>query len=432
MIYDILVKKRNGLENSREELEELIGGFVKDEVPDYQMAAWLMAVYFRHLSARERADLTEIMLHTGDIIDLSSISGKKIDKHSTGGVGDKVTLIVGPMVASEGVVFAKLSGRGLGHTGGTIDKLESIPGFRTDLSLEHFKEQANRIGIALAGQTGNIVPADKKIYALRDVTTTVDEVSLIASSIMSKKLAITTDGIVLDVKVGTGAFMKNIREAEELSKAMIDIGKRHGRSVSAVISDMNQPLGMTIGNALEVKEAIETLNGHGPEDLEKLCICLASKMFELAGVGDEEYCLNSARKTIETGSGLGKLIELVQAQGGDPKSVTPDTMSLPRAKIVREVSSEVEGYIESIDAESVGLSSMILGAGRRSKDDKVDPAAGVEIVKKIGNKVERGEVIAVLHTNLEDNIEPATRKLLAAYTFSPDRPEVPALIKSVL
>ncbi|HAA85986.1 MAG TPA: thymidine phosphorylase [Kosmotogaceae bacterium] len=432
MIYDILIRKRNGLENSREELEELIGGFVKDKVPDYQMAAWLMAVYFRHLSARERADLTEIMLHTGDIIDLSDINGTKIDKHSTGGVGDKVTLIVGPMVASEGVVFAKLSGRGLGHTGGTVDKLESIPGFRTDLSLDHFKEQANRIGIALAGQTGNIVPADKKIYALRDVTTTVDEVSLIASSIMSKKLAITTDGIVLDVKVGTGAFMKNIREAEELSKAMIDIGKRHGRSVSVVISDMNQPLGMTVGNALEVREAIETLSGHGPEDLEQLCICLAAKMLELAGVGSEEHCVNVARKTIETGSGLEKLIELVRAQGGDPKSVTPPTMNLPRAQFVREIFSEAEGYIESIDAEAVGLSSMILGAGRRSKDDKVDPAAGVEITKKIGNKVERGEVIAVLHTNLEDNIEPATRKLLAAYTFSDDMPEVPALIKSVL
>lgn len=432
MIYDILQKKRNGAENSREELEELVGGFVRGNVPDYQMAAWLMAVYFRHLSGRERADLTEIMLQTGDIIDLSEIKGVKIDKHSTGGVGDKVTLIVGPMVASQDVVFAKLSGRGLGHTGGTIDKLESIPGLTTELSLERFKSIANEIGIALAGQTGNIVPADKKMYALRDVTATVDEISLIASSIMSKKLAITTDGIVLDVKVGSGAFMKTIGEAEELSEAMIDIGVRHGRKVAVVMSDMSQPLGKTVGNALEVREAVETLKGEGPSDLQELCICLAGKMLELAGTGNSETCLERARSSIESGKALEKFVEMVRSQGGDPEVVSAGKKKLPRASIMKEVLSQEAGYIASIDTEGVGFVAMMLGAGRRNKDDKVDPAAGIEIFKKVGNYVEKREVIGVLHTNLEEVVEPAAGKLFSAYRISADKPTVPDMIRKIL
>jgi pyrimidine-nucleoside phosphorylase len=304
--YDIIMKKRNGLPNSKEELYFLIKGFVRGDVPDYQMAAWLMAVYFNHLNSEERFYLTDIMIDSGEKIRLSSINGTKVDKHSTGGVGDKVTLVVGPIVAAAGLVFAKLSGRGLGHTGGTIDKLESIPGFVTSLSIEEFMQQSERIGIALAGQTAQVAVADKKLYALRDVTATVDEISLIASSIMSKKLAVDSDGILLDVKIGTGAFMKELEEARELAVAMIDIGKRKGRTTKAVISDMNQPLGIAVGNALEVVEAIETLKGTGPDDFSCLCRIIASQMLVIGGVANEKDAEEIVDNLIVSGEAISK------------------------------------------------------------------------------------------------------------------------------
>ncbi|MDK2944896.1 MAG: pyrimidine-nucleoside phosphorylase, partial [Mesotoga sp.] len=315
-IYDIIMKKRNGFPNTREELDSLIMGFVEGIVPDYQMAAWLMAVYFNHLNAEERFHLTEIMIESGDRIDLSSIKGRKIDKHSTGGVGDKVTLVVGPIVAAAGLVFAKLSGRGLGHTGGTIDKLESIPGFVTSLDIEQFKRQAERIGIALAGQTAQVAVADKKLYALRDLTATVDEISLIASSIMSKKLAVDSDGILLDVKIGTGAFMKDLDGAKTLARAMIDLGRKNGRATKAVISDMNQPLGVSVGNSLEVVEAIDTLKGRGPQDFSSLCRIIAGQMLVAGGMKSEAEALRTVDRLILSGEALRKFDEFVYAQGG--------------------------------------------------------------------------------------------------------------------
>ncbi|ACR80263.1 MULTISPECIES: pyrimidine-nucleoside phosphorylase [Kosmotoga] len=429
--YDVILKKRNGLPNSHEELKFLIEGYVKGEVPDYQVSAWLMAVYFNHLTPEERFDMTRIMLESGDQISLSEVNGIKVDKHSTGGVGDKVTLVVGPIVAAAGLTMAKLSGRGLGHTGGTIDKLESIPGFRTALKKEEFFKIANEVGLVVAGQTATVAPADKKLYALRDVTATVDEISLIASSIMSKKLAIHSDVIVLDVKVGTGAFMKSIEEATELARAMIDIGKRYGRKIGAVVSDMNQPLGKMVGNALEVKEAVETLKGNGPEDLDRLCRLISARLIELArGVSSEE-AEKMVKDVLESGEALEKFRSFVIAQGGDGSVVDSPESVLPAAKGTMEVLSSKDGYISYIDAEQVGISSMILGAGRAKKEDAIDYAVGIEVFKKLGDRVLKGDPIARLYFNDEEKAEKAKELFLEAYKISDAPIEPPSLVHEI-
>ncbi len=431
-IYDIILKKRNGLENSRSEIEELVMGYVKGLVPDYQMAAWLMAVYFNHLSPEERSSLTDIMLNSGEKIDLSSIEGTKIDKHSTGGVGDKVTLIVGPVVASCGLVFAKLSGRGLGHTGGTIDKLESIPGFTTSLEVDRFKKQASKIGIALAGQTAEVAVADKKIYALRDVTATVEEISLIASSIMSKKLAIGSDGILLDVKTGKGAFMKNFKDARELALAMIDIGKRGGKKVGAVISNMDQPLGRMVGNSLEVIEAIETLKGNGPADLELLCRVISERMLIIGGVADENSAPDIVKDVIDSGKALAKFDEFVAAQGGPIDLSANYRKYLSPAGVIEEIKAERDGFVSGIDAEGVGLVCMRLGAGRKTKEDVIDPAVGVEVIKKIGDRVARGETLAVIHGNSRELVELERKVLMETFSFSTSEVLPPQIVHEVL
>lgn len=429
--YDVILKKRNGLPNSHEELKFLIEGYVKGEVPDYQVSAWLMAVYFNHLTPEERFDMTRIMLESGDQISLSEVKGIKVDKHSTGGVGDKVTLVVGPIVAAAGLTMAKLSGRGLGHTGGTIDKLESIPGLRTALKKEEFFRIANEVGLVVAGQTATVAPADKKLYALRDVTATVDEISLIASSIMSKKLSIHSDAIVLDVKVGTGAFMKSIEEATELARAMIDIGKRYGRKIGAVVSDMNQPLGKMIGNALEVKEAIETLKGNGPEDLDRLCRLISARLIELArGVSSEE-AEKIVKDVLESGEALEKFRSFVVAQGGDGSVADTPESVLPVARRTMEVLSQKDGYISYIDAEKVGISSMILGAGRAKKEDVIDYAVGIEVFKKLGDRVFKGEPIALLYFNDEEKAEKAKELFLEAYEISDTPIEPPSLVHEI-
>ncbi|MBN2252082.1 MAG: thymidine phosphorylase [Kosmotogaceae bacterium] len=430
--YDIIMKKRNGLPNTKEELCSLIRGFVSGDVPDYQMAAWLMAVYFNHLNSEERLYLTEIMIDSGEKIQLSSINGIKVDKHSTGGVGDKVTLVVGPIVAAAGLVFAKLSGRGLGHTGGTIDKLESIPGFVTSLSIEEFEQQSERIGIALAGQTAQVAVADKKLYALRDVTATVDEISLIASSIMSKKLAVDSDGILLDVKIGTGAFMKYLEEARELAVAMIDIGKRKGRTTKAVISDMNQPLGIAVGNALEVVEAIETLKGAGPDDFSHLCRVIASQMLVIGGAANEQEAEEVVNRLIVSGEAVSKFDEFVCAQGGpDGFSEQYDTY-FRRAAFVKEVRSSSHGFVRSVDAESIGLVCMRLGAGREKKEDVVDPSVGLEVLKKIGDRVQEGEPIAIIHANNENLIEKEIEAIKKSFVLSEQKSTPPPIVYEVL
>ncbi|KXS41941.1 MAG: pyrimidine-nucleoside phosphorylase, partial [Candidatus Frackibacter sp. T328-2] len=397
--YDIILKKREGNELSKEEIEYLIEAYTAGELPDYQLSAWAMAVFFKGMNERETADLTMTMANSGDTIDLSPIQGVKVDKHSTGGVGDTTTLVLAPLVAAAGAPVAKMSGRGLGHTGGTIDKLESIPDFNTSLSREQFINNVNDIKVAVAGQTGNLAPADKKLYALRDVTATVDSIPLIASSIMSKKIAAGADGIVLDVKVGDGAFMKDYEEAKRLAKTMVDIGKNVQRETIAVISDMNQPLGLAVGNALEVKEAIETLRGEGPVDLTALCLTLGSQMLRLSGVVKSvEAGREELEKVLTSGAGLKKLKEMITAQGGNPEVVDNYNL-LPTAKQKIELKAEADGYIEEIAAEDVGIAAMLLGAGRKSKEDNIDMAVGVELAVKVGEEVSKGDKLALLHIN---------------------------------
>lgn len=411
-MYDIILKKRKGIELTKEEIEFFVKGFTKGEIPDYQASALLMAIFFNKMNKRETADLTMAMVDSGDRIDLSSINGIKVDKHSTGGVGDKTSICLTPLVASLGVPVAKMSGRGLGHTGGTIDKLEAFEGFSVELSEEDFINNANNIGIALTGQTGNIAPADKKLYALRDVTGTVDNMSLIASSIMSKKIASGADAIVLDVKVGDGAFMKTPEDAKLLAKEMVDIGTSVGRKTIGVISDMDQPLGYAIGNSLEVKEAIELLKGNGPKDLLELTLTLGSYML---------VCSNTAKtfeegkellmKNIENGKGLEKLKDFVKAQGGDT-SFIDDTNKLPKAKFIEEVRAKESGYINKIHAEAFGLIAMELGAGRETKESNIDLAVGIVLNKKRDEKVQEGDVLAYIHSNDRNNIERAREKIL--------------------
>ncbi|GGF76258.1 pyrimidine-nucleoside phosphorylase [Paenibacillus albidus] len=419
-VVDIIQKKRDGGELSGEEIAFLIQGYSRGEIPDYQVSAWAMAVYFQGMNARETGDLTLEMAKSGDQVDLSPIAGIKVDKHSTGGVGDKTTVVLAPLVAAAGVPVAKMSGRGLGHTGGTIDKLESISGFSVEMDRERFFAQVGEIGAAVIGQSGNITPADKKLYALRDVTGTVQSIPLIASSVMSKKIAAGADAIVLDVKTGSGAFMKTLDDSIKLAQAMVDIGSHLGRNTVAVISDMDQPLGYGIGNALEIKEGIDTLKGQGPKDLEEVCLILGSHMLVLGGKARDEAEARSILKThIEDGTALEKLKQMVGAQGGDVSQIeSPDT--LPTAERLIEVKAEAAGYVEGIQAEEIGIAAMLLGAGRETKESVIDLAVGIHLSKKVGDAVAAGETLAVLHVNhaSEGKVQEARNKVLEAYRIS--------------
>ena len=397
---DIIAKKRDGLALTEEEIRFFVKGAVSGGIPDYQTSALLMAICLKDLNEGETLWLTQAMMESGDVMDLSSIPGIKVDKHSTGGVGDKTTLILGPIVASLGVPVAKMSGRGLGHTGGTIDKLEAIPGFNTQLTREAFLEAVKKTGIAVVGQTGNLAPADKKLYALRDVTATVNHYGLIASSIMSKKLAAGADAIVLDVKVGSGAFMKTVQEARKLARIMVDIGRGAGRKTAAVITDMDKPLGKAIGNALEIREVLEILSGKGPEDLRQVCLVLAARMLELAGRGSYEACLEMAQRTLEDGSAKAKFREMIKSQGG-LDSVVNDPGLLPLAVHRKVFKAEREGFVTAMISDKLGIASVLLGAGRETKESVIEPSAGLLLLKKPGDRVETGEALIELHANDE-------------------------------
>ncbi|ACT00992.1 pyrimidine-nucleoside phosphorylase [Paenibacillus sp. JDR-2] len=430
---DLIQKKRDGGELTAKELTFLVDGYCDGDIPDYQMSAWAMAVLFRGMTPAETAALTLAMANSGDQVDLAPIAGVKVDKHSTGGVGDKTTLIIAPLVASVGVPVAKMSGRGLGHTGGTIDKLESIAGFQTELTREKFLEQVNELGLSVIGQSGNLAPADKKLYALRDVTATVESIPLIASSVMSKKIAAGADAIVLDVKTGSGAFMKTVDDSEKLAQAMVDIGTKVGRQTAAVISDMDQPLGFAIGNALEVREAIETLQGNGPADLTELCLTLGAHMVVLGGkastVAEAKGLLQSQ---LANGEALAKFKQFVSAQGGDV-SVVDDLDRLPQAAEQAEVKAAAAGFIAAIDAEELGIAAMLLGAGRATKDASIDYSVGITIRKKVGDAVSEGDTLAVLHTRAQDPaVEEVIAKVREAYTIAADKPEERPLLLSVV
>lgn len=429
-MVDIIEKKRDGQELTTAEINFFIEGYTKGEIPDYQASALAMAIYFQDMNDRERADLTRAMVESGDTIDLSAIDGIKVDKHSTGGVGDTTTLVLAPLVASLGVPVAKMSGRGLGHTGGTIDKLESIAGFHVELTREQFIDLVNRDKVAVIGQSGNLTPADKKLYALRDVTGTVNSISLIASSIMSKKIAAGADAIVLDVKTGDGAFMKTQEDAEELAHAMVRIGNHVGRKTIAIISDMSQPLGFAIGNALEVKEAIETLQGKGPKDLTELVLTLGSQMVILAGKAKtSEEAKEMLLDAIHSGKALAKFKEFLANQGGDA-SIVDDLTKLPQAKYKIELPAKQSGYISRMVADEIGVASMILGAGRATKEDVIDLAVGLVLHKKVGDKVEEGESILTIYSNRE-NVEDVKQKLYDNI-FIADTAIAPTLIHTVI
>ncbi len=430
-IYDIIAHKRDGLELSDEEIAFFVKGYTAGKIKDYQAAALLMAIYLRGMTDRETVTLTNEMAHSGDMLDLSDCGGVTVDKHSTGGVGDKTTLVVAPVVASLGAKVAKMSGRGLGHTGGTVDKLESINGFRTELTPEEFKNQVKDIGICVIGQSGNLAPADKLIYSLRDSTATVGSIPLIASSIMSKKLAAGAHCIVLDVKTGSGAFMKTVEEAEELSKKMVDIGDACGRKVAALITDMNTPLGKNIGNALEVKEAIEVLNGNGPKDLREVCMALASNIISLSENLPLEEAEKEVRRVLSDGTALLKLCEMVKMQGGSVAQIA-DTELLPKARFSHDVLSPDDGFISFMDAEKIGSSSVILGAGRVNKGDPIDCTAGIILEKKTGEDVKKGELLATLFSNDEAKFEDSEKLFLSAFRFSGKKPQpVPLIYKTV-
>ena len=429
-MVDIIEKKRDGHELTTAEINFFIEGYTKGEIPDYQASALAMAIFFQDMTDRERADLTRAMVESGDTIDLSAIDGVKVDKHSTGGVGDTTTLVLAPLVASLGVPVAKMSGRGLGHTGGTIDKLESIAGFHVELTREQFIDLVNRDKVAVIGQSGNLTPADKKLYALRDVTGTVNSIPLIASSIMSKKIAAGADAIVLDVKTGDGAFMKTQEDAEELAHAMVRIGNHVGRKTIAIISDMSQPLGFAIGNALEVKEAIETLQGKGPKDLTKLVLTLGSQMVILAGKAKtSEEAKEMLLDAIHSGKALAKFKEFLANQGGDA-SIVDDLTKLPQAKYKIELPAKQSGYISRMVADEIGVASMILGAGRATKEDVIDLAVGLVLHKKVGDKVEEGESILTIYSNRE-NVEDVKQKLYDNI-FIADTATAPTLIHTVI
>lgn len=431
-IYDLIEKKRDGHVLSNEEIDYVIKGYTDGSIPDYQMSALLMAIYFRGMNEEETLHLTMAMRDSGDVLDLSEIKGVKVDKHSTGGVGDKTTLVVGPMVAACGVPVAKMSGRGLGHTGGTIDKLESFPGYRVSIPEDVFISNVNEIKIAVAGQTANLAPADKKIYALRDVTATVDNISLIASSIMSKKLASGADAIVLDVKTGSGAFMKEEKDAILLAQEMVNIGNGAGKNTIAIITDMDQPLGHAVGNALEVREAIDTLRGEGPDDLLELSYVLGSYMLKAAGVADDlEEAREKLENSVKNGNALKKLAELVKAQGGEETYVyNPD--KLVKSSIIMDVNSEVSGYVEKIETEDIGRVSLVLGGGRENKDSVIDLSVGVVLNKKVGDKVEKGDAIATLYANDLDKLSVAKDILVSAYSITVTPAKSKPLIKWIV
>ena len=415
-IYDIIAKKRDKGELSKEEIDFFVKGCTDGTIEDYQTTALLMAIYLNGMTKEETSNLTLAMAHSGDIADLSKINGIKVDKHSTGGVGDKTTLIVGPLVACFDVPVAKMSGRGLGHTGGTVDKLESIPGFNISLPIEKFIENVNNVRISVVGQTGDLAPADKKLYALRDVTATVSCIPLIASSIMSKKIAGGADAIVLDVKYGDGAFMKTIDDAKKLARTMVDIGDMVGRKTIAVISNMNEPLGFAIGNALEVKEAITTLKGNGPKDLEEICIELAANMLYLAKCGEISELKLKLKELLENGKAFNKFKEFIGAQGGNVESIE-DVSLLPSAKILRKYNAKKSGYISKIEAEKLGIVSMMLGGGRAKKTDSIDYGVGIVLDKKVGDFVKEGEPLLTLHINNEDKVDEVIKLLDSAYEY---------------
>ena len=416
-MYDIIQKKRNGGELSDEEIQFFVNGTTDESIPDYHISALLMAIYFQGMTDREISVLTDCMARSGDMVDLSRINGFTVDKHSTGGVGDKTTLIVAPVVAALGGRVAKMSGRGLGHTGGTVDKLESIEGFKTEIDREDFFRQVNSIGLSVIGQSGNLAPADKRLYSIRDVTATVESIPLIASSIMSKKLAAGSQGIVLDVKTGSGAFMKTAEESEALARQMVKIGRAAGRKVTAVITDMDTPLGNAVGNSLEVIEAVEVLRGKGADDLTEVCVELAAEMLMLVNGRSREENFDAVKMAISDGSALGKLKEMVKAQGGNADYIdNPDLF--PKAEFAYEIKSREKGCICRMDAEKIGISSVILGAGREKKGDPVDFSAGIILKKKTGDSVNAGDVLAVLYTNRKNRIQEAEKLFLSALEFS--------------
>ncbi|MBG9794136.1 thymidine phosphorylase [Paenibacillus dendritiformis] len=429
-MVDLIAKKRDGKELTTEEINFVIEGYTKGDIPDYQVSAWAMAIYFQDMSERERADLTMAMVNSGDTIDLSAIEGIKVDKHSTGGVGDTTTLVLAPLVAALDIPVAKMSGRGLGHTGGTIDKLESIEGFHVEISTDEFVNLVNTHKIAVIGQTGNLTPADKKLYALRDVTGTVNSIPLIASSIMSKKIAAGSDAIVLDVKTGAGAFMKTAEDAKKLAHAMVSIGNNVGRKTMAVISDMSQPLGRAIGNSLEVQEAIDTLRGRGPADLEELCLALGRQMVYLAGkAASLEEAEEQLKEVIRNGKALDKFKEFIANQGGNP-AVADDPSLLPQASFLIEVPARQDGVVAEIVADEIGTAAMLLGAGRATKDSEIDLAVGLMLNKKIGDRVQAGESLVTIHANRE-NVDDVIEKIYANIRIG-DHAEAPVLVHDIV
>jgi len=420
-MYDIILKKRANLPLSDKEIRFVIDGYVKGEIPDYQVSALLMTIVFNGMNARELGTLTLAMAQSGNMVDLSNIDGITVDKHSTGGVGDKTTLIIAPLVAACGGKVAKMSGRGLGHTGGTIDKMESIPNLKVSLEQDAFIDQVNKIGLAVIGQSEGLAPADKKLYALRDVTGTVDSIPLIASSVMSKKLASGAQAILLDVKVGSGAFMKNIEDARELAKAMVDIGKENGRSVKAILTDMDRPLGHAIGNALEIREVINTLKGHGPEDLTHECIIMAAHMLVLSHICDYETALSRVQEALDSGAALERLRMMIDAQDGDSRVIDDESL-LAIGKFTYDVTAPQDGYITHMNTEQCGIASVMLGAGRTVKDGPIDYSAGILMHKKTGDSVTVGECIATLYASDESLLSNAAKTYLEAITFGETAP----------
>lgn len=420
-MYDIILKKRVNLPLTDEEIRFVIDGYVKGEIPDYQVSALLMTIVFNGMNARELGTLTLAMAQSGNMVDLSNIDGITVDKHSTGGVGDKTTLIIAPLVAASGGKVAKMSGRGLGHTGGTIDKMESIPNLKVSLEQDAFINQVNKIGLAVIGQSEGLAPADKKLYALRDVTGTVDSIPLIASSVMSKKLASGAQAILLDVKVGSGAFMKNIEDARELAKAMVDIGKENGRSVKAILTDMDRPLGHAIGNALEIREVIDTLKGHGPEDLTHECIIMAAHMLVLSHICDYETALSRVQEALDSGAALERLRMMIDAQDGDSRVIDDESL-LAIGKFTYDVTAPQDGYITHMNTEQCGIASVMLGAGRTVKDGPIDYSAGILMHKKTGDSVTVGECIATLYASDESLLSNAAKTYLEAITFGETAP----------
>lgn len=426
-MYDLIMKKKHGEVLTEQEIQFMIDGYVKGEIPDYQMSAMLMAIWFKGMNDLEITELTKTMAKSGDMIDLSAISGKKVDKHSTGGVGDKTTLIVAPIVAACGGKVAKMSGRGLGHTGGTVDKLEAIPGYRTVLDRKEFFDTVNKCGVSVIGQSGNLAPADKKLYALRDVTATVDSIPLIASSIMSKKLAAGSDCILLDVKTGSGAFMKTLDDSIKLAQTMVAIGEGAGRRTVALITDMDTPLGFGIGNSIEVMESMDVLKGHGPADLTEVSLQLAANMLYLVGKGTPEECREMAEKVIADGSAFETFCTMVKAQGGDD-AVLRDYDKFAKAPYKAEVLADRDGYIVKMNAEEVGVTSVVLGAGRETKESDIDFSAGLILHKKYGDAVKKGENLVTLYTSKEESLKEAERMYREAVIIGDAQPEKEPLV----